>query len=145
MHLGDPPVNSQLPLAVEDVQNDFLAIHSRLKSLRARVDDLGTIVNEVSALRAAFNSIEAGANAFKLNMFLAVFFPLTLVATMLGMGGDYLLGEKKFWVFWASSAPLAKVIGAVLMTDRFRSSWNVQVDNPRREVRRPLVSTFEDV
>lgn len=145
MHLGDPTVNKHLPLALKDAQNDFLAIHSRLKSLRARVDDLSTIVNEVSALRAAFKSIEDGANAFKLNLFLAIFFPLTLVATMLSMGGDYLPGEKNFWVFWASSVPLATIIGAVLMIDRFRSSWNVRVETQRREVRRPLVSTFEDV
>ncbi|RYP07015.1 hypothetical protein DL765_009284 [Monosporascus sp. GIB2] len=51
-----------------------------------------------------------------------IFVPVSLVAGILSMGGDFAAGQNRFWVFWACSVPLM-IIGLVLLfTSIARSS-----------------------
>lgn len=108
-------IDDNLPSALQDAQEDFLTIASRLGPLRERVDALTSIANEVASLRAAFKSIQDGEQSLWLSLFAAIIFPLTLVASMLSMSDNYLPGHENFWVFWAASIPLALVIGLFML------------------------------
>ena len=114
IQLGDEKVSSTFPVALEDAQKDFLALSRRLRPLGQRVDDLSNIASNVASLQAAFKGIRDSEQGLRLNIFAAAIFPLTLVAAMFSMGEDYLPGKDKFWIFWATSVPLAFVVGVLL-------------------------------
>ncbi|RYP08419.1 hypothetical protein DL764_001907 [Monosporascus ibericus] len=43
-----------------------------------------------------------------------IFVPVSLVAGILSMGGEFAAGQNRFWVFWASSVPLI-IVGLVFL------------------------------
>lgn len=116
VQIGCESIDNGLPKALADAQKDFLAIAQRLRPLRERVDDLSSIASNVTSLRAAFKGLQDGEQGLWLNIFAAIIFPLTLVASMFSMADGYLPGQANFWVFWAASVPLAMVIAGVLVS-----------------------------
>jgi Mg2+ and Co2+ transporter CorA len=106
--------NTSLPLVLRDVQKDFLALTERMTLLRARLDNLAGTAHEVTSLNAAFRGIDDSAFGLRLSVFAAVIFPLTLIASILSMGGDFAPGRSHFWIFFASAVPLSLAFGAFL-------------------------------
>ena len=51
-------------------------------------------------------SIEEARNSRLLATLGTVFLPLSLVASVLSMGGDFLPGNGRFWIYFALSLPL---------------------------------------
>lgn len=115
MQLGAESIDKEAPLAVRDAQRDFLTISSRLQPLRQRVDNLSAMANDLASLRAAFKGIQDSDFGLRLSLFAAIIFPLTLVASMMSMGDDFLPGKRKFWIFWVSSLPPALLFICVLL------------------------------
>lgn len=118
VQLGDEKVNESLPLALQDAQKDFLTINARLKPLRERVNALGAMANDLAALRAAFKGIQDSDFGMRLSIFASIIFPLTLVASIMSMGDDFLPGKRKFWIFWVASVPPAVLFATVLVYGR---------------------------
>jgi len=114
IQLGCEQIDKTLPLALQGAQQDFLTISTRLQPLRQRVDALSAMANDLANLKAAFKGIQDSDFGTRLGLFASVIFPLTLVASILSMGDDFLPGKNKFWVFWASSLPPALVFALVL-------------------------------
>lgn len=102
VQLGGEAVDKDLPLTLRDAQGDFMTLAARLKPYRDRVADLSNIANSVAGLRASFKSIKDGEQGLRLSLFASIIFPLTLVASMLSMGEDYLPGKRNFWVRFAA-------------------------------------------
>ena len=109
--LEDPKL---LPTTLRDAQKDFLTIAPRLRSYRERVDNLSGIADQLSSVHAAFKGIDDGAFGLRLSIFAAIVFPITLVATVLSMGDEFLPGKSKFWIFFATSIPLSLLFGGFL-------------------------------
>lgn len=124
IQLGSEQIDhaAALPLALRGAQQDFLAVSTRMQPLRQRVDALSAMANDLANLKAAFKGIQDSDFGTRLGLFASVIFPLTLVASILSMGDDFLPGRRRFWVFWASSLPPALVFALVLIygwrTDR---------------------------
>ncbi|CAK3815481.1 hypothetical protein FKW77_001366 [Lecanosticta acicola] len=129
VQLGCEAIDTSLPLSLADAQKDFLAILRRLRPLRERVDDLSNIASNVTSLRAAFKGLQDGEQGLKLNLFAAIIFPLTLVASMFSMAEGYLPGQRNFWVFWAASIPLAFVVGFGLLYSHFSRVGRSMLEN----------------
>lgn len=123
VQIGAEAINDDFPLALRDAQRDLLTISARLRPFRERADDLSSIANEVAGLRASFKSIQDGELGLRLSLFAAIIFPLTLVASLFSMSDGYRPGQGNFWVFWASSVPLALVLGMGLMFGRRPEIW----------------------
>lgn len=115
IQLGSEQVDDKLSLALRGAQKDFLALNARLVPLQQRVESLGSIGNDLANLRAAFKGIYDGEFGLRLSLFASIVFPLTLVASILSMGGDFAAGERSFWIFWASSIPFTILFGMLLI------------------------------
>lgn len=115
---GCENVDERLSLALRGAQKDFLTISSRLQPLRGRVEALAAIANDLANLRAAFKGIHDGELGLRLSLFASIVFPLTLVASILSMGDDFLPGKDKFWIFWVSSIPFVAGFAVLLIYGR---------------------------
>jgi len=118
IQLGCEEVDKSLSLALRGAQKDFLTINTRLQPLRERVERLTSIANDLANLRAAFKGIHDGEFSLRLGIFASIVFPLTLVASILSMGDDFLPGKSKFWIFWVSSIPFVAVFAIGLVYGR---------------------------
>lgn len=116
--LGDEKVDETMPVALRDAQKDFLTINARLKPLREEVNALGAMANDLAALRAAFKGIQDSDFGMRLSIFASIIFPLTLVASIMSMGEDFLPGRKDFWIFWVSAVPPALLFAIALVYGR---------------------------
>lgn len=137
VQLGCEGVKKELSRALADAQMDFLAIAARLRPFQERMSDLTSLANDIAGLRASFKSIQDGEQGLRLSLFAAVIFPLTLVASMLSMGEDFLPGKSSFWVFWAASVPLAIAIGFWLIYGNKIRGNNLERHARQEAQRRP--------
>jgi hypothetical protein len=112
---SDPSANS-LSSCVKDV----LGIHRHLLLLRNRSEMLvgdftsvaGIVLNR-EALKEANRSIQEARSVRVLTLLGKLFLPLGFSSGLLSMGGDFLLGTDKFWVFFVIAVPLILVVVAL--------------------------------
>ena len=114
VQLGTDQIDSDLPQALREAQRDFLTVSFRLGPLRQRVETLTAMATDLANLRAAFKGVHDSEFSLRLGLFAALVFPLTLVASILSMGDEFLPGKSNFWVFWAASLPLFLASAAVI-------------------------------
>lgn len=116
-----------LPRAVDDtnttselLQLDWLFIASETRHCISETDQLINIrLASLSVLDSKRSRDDSRRNAMlshsshqisKLGQLLILFFtPAAFAYGMLSMGGDFLPGNKKFWIFWAVAVPLSVV------------------------------------
>jgi len=106
VQLGNEQVDEDLPRALREAQKDFITLDARLEILRRRVDSLTVMATDLMNLCAAFKGIHDSEFNLRLGLFASLVFPLTLVASIFGMGDDFLPGQGNFWIYWAASVPL---------------------------------------
>ena len=70
---------------------------------------------QVIALREAQASNAQAGSVRWLTVLGTLFVPLSVVAGIMSMGGDFLPGKSKFWVFFAVVCPILLIIGAILV------------------------------
>jgi Mg2+ and Co2+ transporter CorA len=70
------------------------------------MDSLTVIVTDLINLYVAFKGIYDSEFNLRLGLFTSLVFPLTLVASIFGIGDDFLPGQDNFWIYWATSVPL---------------------------------------
>jgi hypothetical protein len=46
---------------------------------------------------------------------------MLVTAGIFSMGGDFLVGQSKFWVFWAVAIPLVLIFSLLIFTQTFQS------------------------
>jgi hypothetical protein len=92
----------------KDVQ-DWIYIRQKLAMWTSRTKDLiDSALGSIQLVESA-KSIEEARNSRLLATLGTVFLPLSLVASVLSMGGDFLPGNGRFWVYFALSLPLLLV------------------------------------
>lgn len=120
IQVGCEQVDSDRSLALREAQQDFPTVHSGMSPLHQQVDALSAMADDLANLKVALKGIQDSDFGARLSVFASVVFPLTLVASILSMGDDYLPGRRNFWVFWASSLPPALVFALVMLY-----GWNL--------------------
>jgi len=89
---------------------------TRLLSLRRTVKSTAeTHMHSVSG-EAIRSSNAQSLSVARLTTLATVFVPISLIAGIFSIGGDYAVGESKFWVFFAVTVPIGMVISLFLFT-----------------------------
>ncbi|KAJ6114369.1 hypothetical protein N7486_000147 [Penicillium sp. IBT 16267x] len=98
------------PSSLRAAERDLQAILSELDRHESRVDNLVGIVTDSINLSSAMRSLHDARFGLQLSIVGAVFFPITLVAAIFSMGGDYSPGSKDFWIPWVVAIPLVTIL-----------------------------------
>jgi Mg2+ and Co2+ transporter CorA len=89
---------------------DFRTTHTHLLLLRDRIQSLlPTVMGAFSLLEAQHSVLKADLT-IRLSGVALVFVPLSFTASLLSMSGEFIPGERLFWVFWAVSVPLICIL-----------------------------------
>ena len=70
---------------------------------------------QVVAIREAQTSNLQARSVRWLTILGTFFVPLSVVAGVMSMGGSFLPGEDRFWVYFAVTSPMLLVIGVILL------------------------------
>lgn len=71
---------------------------------------------QVIGLRETRTSTTQAHQVGRLTILGTVFVPLSIISGILSMGGKYLPGEGKFWVYWVIAVPVLLVLTVSLLT-----------------------------
>ncbi|KAJ5198252.1 uncharacterized protein N7498_007369 [Penicillium cinerascens] len=99
-----------MPSSLRVAGRDLQAILYELDRRESRVDNLVGIVTDSINLSSALRSLHDARFGLQLSIVGAVFFPITLVAAIFSMGGDYQPGSKQFWIPWVIAVPLVAIL-----------------------------------
>ena len=89
-------------------------IRSQCIDLHEMFEHLKNSYTQVVALREAQASNLQAKSVRWLTVLGTFFVPLSIVAGIMSMGGEFLPGERQFWVYFAVVGPVLFVIGVVL-------------------------------
>lgn len=98
------------PSGLRTAERDLQAILYELDRYESRVDNLVGIVTDSIHLSSAMRSLHDTRFGLQLTIAGAVFFPITLVAAIFSMGGDYSPGSRDFWIPWVIAIPLVTTL-----------------------------------
>jgi Mg2+ and Co2+ transporter CorA len=73
-------------------------------------DQIVTVATSMIQILDSRRSIREAINAKRLADIALVFVPLSWVASLFNMGGDFLPGKGLFWVYFAVGLPLVAVV-----------------------------------
>jgi hypothetical protein len=115
-HLGFTPHGASddtsitMPSSLCMAGRDLQAILHELDQRESRVDNLVGVVTDSINLSSALRSLHDARFGLQLSIVGAIFFPITLVAAIFSMGGDYSPGSEHFWVPWVVAVPLVIIL-----------------------------------
>ncbi|KAH3961130.1 hypothetical protein HBI56_209950 [Parastagonospora nodorum] len=90
-------------------------VHAQCTDLQDMFQQLTTLYTQVVALREAQASNMQAKSVRWLTLLGTFFVPLSVVAGIMSMGGEFLPGEPKFWVYITVVGPLLLLISLVLI------------------------------
>ena len=90
-------------------------IRSSCQDLQGMFESLANSYTQVVALREAQASNVQASSVRWLTILGTFFVPVSVVAGVMSMGGDFLPGEDRFWVFFAVIGPVMVVVGVLLL------------------------------
>jgi hypothetical protein len=93
---------------------DWLYIHKRLQMWMSRSRDLVQSALGLLSRVEAERSLGEARNTRLLAILGTIFLPLSLVSSIFSMGGDFLPGQPRFWVYLSISLPLLFIALAVV-------------------------------
>ncbi|KAK5052721.1 hypothetical protein LTR84_002587 [Exophiala bonariae] len=91
--------------AWKDTAPDFVYIETELERLKDHAKGLQSSFTSLAGIAGNRQSLDEARSVRILTVLGMTFLPMSLVASLLSMGGDYLPGESRFWVYWAVSIP----------------------------------------
>jgi Mg2+ and Co2+ transporter CorA len=106
---------------------DFVAIYHRLVNYQNWAEKLMNVITTQVNLMETKKSIADSKSLARLTILGFFFIPLSFVATFFSMGGDFSVGQSKFWVYFAVSVPLTLLVYVVAF-GKWRVWWNVAVE-----------------
>lgn len=102
------------------------------KSLESTIQMAGRWIDIVYQFQTQSAGIDGTRGVVRLTSIAIIFAPVSVIAGVFAMGGDYAAGAKKFWVFWAVSIPLMSILSLIL----FRTiplSWLRNLGNFKKD------------
>ena len=94
------------PTAASLTLSDLYPILSSLRLSQELIQSLLPVVMGAFSLLEAQHSVIKADLTIRLSSVGLIFVPLSFTASVLSMSGDFLPGEKLFWVYWAINVPL---------------------------------------
>ena len=127
-----------LDIAVDDYNNqnnkDFLHILKRLRGCKDKVESVMSVVTGYLSVRQGEISHEQSKETIKESQLVSrlaylalVFIPLSYIASIFSMGGDYLAGASHFWVYFAIAIPVTTIILVIAWLLHKRGSRELQI------------------
>lgn len=92
-----------------DHEKNFLALYRKLVNYQSWAEKLMSVITSHVNLMETEKSISDSKSLSRLTVLGFFFVPISFVATFFSMGGDYGVGESRFWIFWAVSVPLMAI------------------------------------
>ena len=113
-------------------EDDFITIFSSLNKCREKIESLTPVVTGMLSVEQANMSMREAQSISKLTYVALLFLPLSLIASIFSMGGDFAPGNHLFWVYFTVAAPATMVILVLSwiwlqdkpLVDLFRSGHN---------------------
>jgi len=78
-------------------------------NLNSRVDTMLQAYMQSISVRETSDANRQARQVGYLTSLATIFIPVSFVAAVFSMGGEFAAGESRFWVFWAIAAPVATV------------------------------------
>jgi hypothetical protein len=102
---------------------DFVAIYDRLVSYQNWAERLMNVITTSVNLMEMEKTIADSKSLARLTVLGFFFIPLSFIATIFSMGGEFLVGQSKFWIYFAVSVPLTLLVFAVAF-GKWKIWWN---------------------
>lgn len=101
---------------------DFVAIYDRLVSYQNWAERLMNVITTSVNLMEMEKSLADSKSLARLTVLGFFFIPLSFIGTIFSMGGEFLVGQSKFWIYFAVSVPLNFSVFA-LAFGKWRKWW----------------------
>ena len=97
----------------DDEGKELLSVLKRLQGFKEKVESLTSVVTGILSVRQADLSQKETKLVSRLTFVALVFIPLSFTASIFSMGGDFLPGSSRFWVYFAAAVPMTLIILAL--------------------------------
>ena len=97
---------SNCKLELDEVE-DWKALQARGLGLSAKFASLIESYVHEATIQESRSSNSQAQSLGRLTSLATVLVPISITAGIFSMGGDFLVGEPRFWVFWAVAVPVA--------------------------------------
>lgn len=97
-----------------DTSADFLHIEDEIQRLRNHASGLLSSFTSLAGIVGNRQSLDEARSVRVLTILGMTFLPLSLIASLLSMGGKFLPGESGFWIYWVASVPTVILVYALL-------------------------------
>lgn len=108
---------SQGPVVAAWEVDSWQSVREALVGSKRRLDILWEAYSEAVSVRESITSNKQGRQVGYLTSLATLFIPVSLVAAIFSMGGDFAAGGSHFWVYWVVSIPVV-VSGCLLVFTR---------------------------
>ncbi|CAI6087308.1 unnamed protein product [Clonostachys chloroleuca] len=85
------------------------SLRNALLTLKTRVDIMMAAYTQAVSVRESIVANKQARQVGYLTSLATLFVPVSFIAAVFSMGGDYAAGQQRFYVFWAISLPIAVV------------------------------------
>ncbi|KAG5751471.1 hypothetical protein H9Q69_013919 [Fusarium xylarioides] len=104
--LDQEPDQKEWKLVIKDIRY----MQRQLELYSQSFDQIVTVATSMIQILDSRRSIREAINAKRLTYIALVFVPLSWVASLFSMGGDFLPGKGLFWVYFVVGLPLVAVV-----------------------------------
>lgn len=91
-------------------ERDFISIHNRLTTYQAWAESLLNAVMAHVNLMETEKTVAESRSLARLTVLGFIFVPISFVCSLFSMGGDFAVGEDRFWVYIVVVVPLTLLI-----------------------------------
>jgi Mg2+ and Co2+ transporter CorA len=112
---SEDPTGQNSKFLLQDIRHMTKEIEQHRHSLETMV----AIMTSVIQLTDSRRSIEEAFNIRRLTYIALIFIPLSFTVSIFSMGGDFIPGKDRFWVYFATAVPLLFVV----LCSSILSSW----------------------
>ncbi|KAI0973011.1 hypothetical protein F4678DRAFT_471380 [Xylaria arbuscula] len=100
-------INGESPPGAEWEHKAWNSLQNAVTTLRARVDIMSEAYTQTVSIRESIIANQQARQVGYLTSLATLFVPISFIAAVFSIGGDYAVDEKRFYVFWAVSLPAA--------------------------------------
>ncbi|KAJ5692134.1 hypothetical protein N7462_001557 [Penicillium macrosclerotiorum] len=97
-------------------------LRQAVQMLKVKTDNILQAYMQAVSIRESVTSNKQALHVGYLTSLATVFIPISFVAAIFSMGGDFAAGESRFWVYWTIAIPVLAVGCWLLFTSRGRRS-----------------------
>lgn len=113
----DPDDNNSHGSVDQKEAGEWRYIQKKLREYRDSFESTANSYTQVMGLRVSQTSNSQARSAGHLTVLATLFVPISIISGILSMGGQFLPGESRFWVFFAVVVPILLIISLCIFTN----------------------------